>query len=222
MKTPKQICFEYKNGDIILKNKIKTFFTMICSLAVAIFKFVFGIVIKSFVWAYSGIYALGGSVAKFLFLKSTHDKYNERGKANYCIAIAVILFISAIIFDMCSMIKQFEEKTISQYPLAIIIIATIYLFVTFILTFIGLLRNRKNKSLNLFTNKIIGTSGALMNMVLLQRLIMSCLNLPIETFKLINSSFAYIIGACMALIAVFLLIKCLLHRKNFPKENKVK
>lgn len=219
MKSPMQIMADYKRSDTVHKNRLKACITIPCSMATAVFKFVFGILVHSFVWAYSGLYALGSSVAKFLFFRSTHAKYGERQKANFCIAIAVILFFSAVIFDMCTMIKQFEEETVTKYPLAVVIVASIYFFAAYVATIIGIIANRKNKELNVFAYKIIGVSGALMNLVLLQRMILSCLHLPIALFKQVNSSFGYMIGATMALTAVVLFVRCLLCRKHCPKSN---
>lgn len=214
----KSLYTKYRSLDYIGTSRVKAFITMITGFCVASFKLIFGIIVKSLVWGYSGIYAIGMAVCKLLFFNAAKQTHDEKRKANFVLAIAIIMLVCAILFDECSMIRQISNEKGSRYPLFIIIISTTYFVVSYVLAIIGLFQTRKRKELEYFAMKTIGISGALMNMVLLQRMILSCLALSDEISLQINSWFSYMVGGLLTLTAVILLIKCCLYKKKLSKQ----
>ncbi len=210
----KSLYVKYRSLDYIGTSRVKAFITMITGFCVAAFKLVFGIIVKSLVWGYSGIYAIGMSVCKLLSFNAAKQTNDEKKKANFVLAISIIMLICAILFDECSMIRQVSNEKGSRYPLFIIIISTTYFAVSYVLAVIGLFQTRKRKELEYFAMKTIGISGALMNLVLLQRMILSCLELPNELSLQINSGFSYMVGGLLTLTAIILLIKCCLYKRK--------
>ncbi len=215
----KNLYIRYRSLDYIGTSRVKAFITMITGFCVAVFKLVFGIIVESLVWGYSGIYTMGMAVCKLLSFYAAKQTNNEKRKAKFILAISIIMIVCAVLFDECSMIRQISNEKGARYPLFVIIISTTYFVVSYVLAIIGLFQTRKRKELEYFAMKTIGISGALMNMVLLQRMILSCIVLSDEISLQINSWFSYIVGAFLTLTAVILLIKCCLYQRKLKSGN---
>lgn len=215
----KNLYAKYRSLDYVTVNRIKIFITMITGFFVAAFKIIFGVIVKSLVWGYSGIYAVGMSVCKLLSFNAVKQTNNEKKKTNFVLAISIIMLVCAVLFDECSLIRQVSNEKSSRYPLFIIIISTTYFAVSYVVAVVGLFQTRKRRNVEFFAMKTIGISGALMNLVLLQRMILSCLDLSDELTLLINSVFSYFIGALLTLTAIILLIKCCVYRKKISNQD---
>ncbi len=219
----KTLISQYVSADYIKTGKIKAFVTMILGFIVTAAKVVFGIIIKSLIWAYSGVYTLCLSVSNLIFVRTANGEVPERKRVNGVLAISVILLVAAVLFDECAMLKQFSGEGGVQYPVVVVVVASIYFVAAYVFAIIGLFAARKHKDLNFFALKVIGISGALMNMVLLQRMILSCLNIAPEVVSSVNSVFSYFIGGCLTVAAIILLVKCGVYKrklKNIEKDGE--
>ncbi|MCM1167980.1 MAG: hypothetical protein NC299_17965 [Lachnospiraceae bacterium] len=210
----KQLFELYKSFDIKGANKLQVTLIAIGSAVVAIVKFILGFVIHSFVWSYSGLYALGMAVGKEIFLKCSGDPVPSKKKALYSLIIAAIVFVAGFFFDMCIMVKQFSNDLSAHYPIPVVIAASIYFVFSYCLSIHGIWQTRKNKDIEFYAYKIICISGSLMNMVLLQRMILSCIEVSDEMTTMINSRFGYFIGSMLIVSSVILLVRCILALKK--------
>lgn len=215
----KSLITQYRSLDYMGTIRVKAFITMLGGFCIAAFKIIFSVYVKSLIWAYSGIYTICLAVCRLLFFHSAKEDTDGKKKGNYLLAVSIIMLFSAIFFDECAMIRQIQSEPNARYPLFIIIVATTYFAVSYIFAIIGLFQTRKNKRLEFFAIKAIGISGAIMNLVLCQRMILSCLSLPDEVFSTINSSFSYAIGGFLSITAIVLLIKCCLYRKKEKSQS---
>lgn len=198
----------YRQFDGRYVNTLQLAATILMGLAVFVIKFIFGLIIHSLVWVYSGFYSLGLSGGKYFLFKGTKNTAGKR-KYYHVLITAVILFIVGFLFDICIMIKQFSNDLAAHYPVPIVIIASIYFAISYGLAIRGIIQTMKRKEIEFYAYKVINISGALMNIVLLQRMILSCAGLPGQTVTAINAVFGYFIGATLMLSSVFLFVRCL-------------
>ncbi|MCM1304927.1 MAG: hypothetical protein NC306_12610 [Butyrivibrio sp.] len=206
-KNKKGLAF-YRQFDGRYVNALQLTATILVGLAMSVIKFIFGLIIHSLVWVYSGFYALGLSGGKYFLFRGTRNA-DEKRKYHHILATAALLFIVGFIFDICIMIKQFSNDLAAHYPVPIVILASIYFVVSYGLAIRGILQTMKRREIEFYAYKVISISGALMNMVLLQRMILSCTGLPDQTVTAVNAVFGYFIGATLMLSSVFLFVRCL-------------
>lgn len=217
MKSIKRILDYYSSIPIAQKNKLKSFFSMICSFCIATFKIVLGFIIMSFIWVYTGIYSLSIGTAKLLFYRCKSAKKGELPDKSIKV-IAIILMVSAYLFNISIMIKQVYNHSTIEFPILIICFLSICFFFSFINAIYGIVQARKNKELKFTVYKIINISSALVNIVLLQRMILAYTNnISEDIIVIINSSFGYIVGV----IILFLSILILLLYHNDKKKNSL-
>lgn len=150
---------------------------------------------------------MGHSISKPVFYKGAKNEVNKKPHLKYVLWIAVILLISALAFNMLILIRQSLQPVVTKMSMPIVILLSIYLFGTYIFAVKGFLQVRKQKSLIYFSYRIICMSGAIVNIVLLQRMILSLTTIAEALILEINSVFGYFTGGIMFLMAFILIGK---------------
>ncbi len=190
-------------------NTLQLLFSSISGILISVIKIIFGIYLGSVIWIFSGIYAIGLSLARALFTKDLIEDAPLKKKNKTVLAIAIILMVSAFVFDICAMFRQFQGEMGRAFAVWMVIPLSLYFVASYILAIKGLFRTRKNKSLSFYAFRVICISGALMNMVLLQRMILSLTSISIEWLIVVNSIFSYFIGGTLLVTALILMLKAI-------------
>ena len=200
----KEIIKIYFGLDAETKRLIGTGVCLMQGIGFIFIKLIIGIFSRSFVFLYSCLYALGMAVCRIIYIKC--QSCDERKKNKGYLLITGIMFFTAIVFDIYLLVRQSSVARMEHYHPIIVIGFSIFILFSYYLTIKGLFEARIQKNLILIALRLVGFSGMLMNLVLLQRLILGCINVTEEVAQLVNLYFGFSCGGAMVSVTICMLI----------------
>lgn len=208
----KKIIKIYFGLDTETKRLIGTGVSLMQGIGLISIKLIIGIISRSFVFLYSCLYALGMVVCRIIYIKCQSG--DERKKNKGYLLITGIMFFTAIVFDIYLLVRQSSVARVEHYHPIIVIGFGIFILFSYFLTIKGLFEARMQKNLILIALRLVGFSGMLMNLVLMQRLILGCINVTEEVAQLVNLYFGFSCGGAMVSVAICMLIYYVYQRRK--------
>lgn len=197
-----------------MPSTIKGFFSGVLGIG-SLFTFLFqelvGLVLSSTVWLCAGVYSLLTAGARGVFTFSQRESVSKKGRTDCAIVIAVIMLFADISFCVLTNLRSLNFKIV-HLPWFGFLILSIFGAARFFKFLRQLFRIVRRKESSFFAYKIVSVSGMLKNLVLIQRLILSCLPFSDERIWQVNSTFGYFIGAVLILLALWLLVRSIKER----------
>ena len=200
----KEIIKIYFGLDAETKRLIGTGVSLMQGIGFIFIKLIIGIFSRSFVLLYSCLYALGMAVCRIIYIKCQSG--DERKKNKGYLLITGIMFFTAIVFDIYLLVRQSSVARVEHYHPIIVIGFSIFILFSYYLTIKGLFEARMQKNMILIALRLVGFSGMLMNLVLMQRLVLGCINVTEEVAQLVNLYFGFACGGAMVSVAICMLI----------------
>ncbi len=195
-------------------NTLQVTFSALLGILVSTVKILLGVFLGSAVWVFSGIYSIGLGIALFLLLKDIVTGATSEKKNCTVLFVAIILMVSAFVFDICAMFRQFQGDMGEPFPTWLVIVLSIYFATSYVISIIGLFQTRTNKALSFYAFRVICISGSLMNIVLMQRMILSVSPISAEWVVAVNSIFSYFIGGTLLITALILMLRAIFAMKQ--------
>ena len=146
------------------------------------------------------------SVWRYVELYIKSQSGDERKKNKGYLLITGIMFFTAIVFDIYLLVRQSSVARVEHYHPIIVIGFSIFILFSNYLTIKGLFEARMQKNLILIALRLVGFSGMLMNLVLMQRLVLGCINITEEVAQLVNLYFGLTCGGAMVSVTICMLI----------------
>lgn len=189
-------------------------FTAAClaGLCMILFDLTMGIAFKSLIWVSSGVHRTGALACRFVYLRGKMKPPDQQLK--YYRHIAGLLAAAAYEFNVCMVIRQIFTKSVTVYPAFLTVVYSIYVIFSYISVVLGIKKEKlKNDTLSVGI-RIVNLSSCVVNLVLVQRMILSEINLSDSVRVCVNSVFGYFCGGILFIMAISMLIHyCFLKRQ---------
>ncbi len=168
LESPRDLFHRFDTDEI---NTMTLFFSLTFGLVASVIKVAIGCALPSLLWIFTGVYSACFALMKVAIYKIFMHQLNEKNRLNRLMLIAVMLVISAGIFQMATAERIDETNEIVEYPLWIIVLFSIYVVIFYVLAFRGVLTSRRKRNLAIFALRTVNHSAILLNLTLLQRMI---------------------------------------------------
>lgn len=192
------------HGRMELQTTVSAFFGAVS----AVVKLLIAIALRSLVWGFSVLYALMVILARFLFFRGCREWSSDERQRYWGRGIAYLLAASAYLFNMLMLVRQSHTDSVRALPAWAVVIMSLYFMLMLMLGLRGMLISESRREPLFFAYRVIGLSGALVNLVLLQRMILAVTPISTETLLIVNSWIGYCVGVVLLLLSLWLWFFC--------------
>ena len=194
----------YKELELDEQAVIGTVSSMILSGVLILIKLAIGLITGSLAFLYSCVYSVAIVVCKVLYLRHSFDEKDGQKKIYYF--IIAMMIITAAAFNFLMLIRVSTSYVPHRFSPVTTIIFGAFVAYNHYLISKGIKAAKEEQNLLVIELRTVNLSSVLLNMVLLQQMVLGCLNISVATIKTINMAFGISCGMAMFFIAISMLI----------------
>ena len=198
------------------KNKIIPIISLIISIVVFFFEFVYmGLIRHSVIALVASLSVLAVAICKIIYVSRLAS--SKRSKRHGYFYMGIILLVISILFTFTQLTKiNLDQAKDPSFYVSIVII--IYIIINSIVAIVGLVEARRNKDYLKLGIKRVAISCSLMNTILVYRIVLIFFNIKLEypyIAIVIIASIINLISLITIIEALYLIIK---YRNDKKKE----